>query len=74
MANLLAVICIEFALVEHWVLHPGRRIGYNTCPSGLFTCTMELIMAFVPFLSLLSIIGNLAVSLRVVLVELLYFR
>lgn len=35
------------------------KIGFNTFPSGVFTCIVEFIMALVPFISLLSIVGNL---------------
>ncbi|KAL8425737.1 hypothetical protein Efla_003115 [Eimeria flavescens] len=35
------------------------KIGFNTYPSGVFTCIVEFVMASVPFVSLLSIVGNL---------------
>ncbi|CDJ68316.1 transporter, putative [Eimeria necatrix] len=35
------------------------KIGFNTYPSGVFTCIVEFLMALVPFVSLLSIVGNL---------------
>lgn len=35
------------------------KIGFNTYPGGVFTCLVEFAMALVPFVSLLSIVGNL---------------
>ncbi|KAL8436176.1 hypothetical protein ACSSS7_001906 [Eimeria intestinalis] len=37
------------------------KIGFNTFPTGVFTCIVEFVMASVPFVSLLAIAGSLQV-------------
>ncbi|XP_026191807.1 sodium- and chloride-dependent betaine transporter [Cyclospora cayetanensis] len=45
------------------------KIGFNTYPGGLYTCILEFVMAFVPFVSLLSIVGNLQAVTDIPLVD-----
>ncbi|CDI82783.1 transporter, putative [Eimeria praecox] len=47
------------------------KIGFNTYPSGVFTCIVEFVMALVPFVSLLSIVGNLQAVTDIPLAEII---
>ncbi|KAL8273837.1 hypothetical protein Esti_002160 [Eimeria stiedai] len=47
------------------------KIGFNTFPSGVFTCIVEFLMASVPFVSLLSIVGSLQAVTDIPLADLI---
>ncbi|KAL8455160.1 hypothetical protein Emag_000997 [Eimeria magna] len=47
------------------------KIGFNTFPSGVFTCIVEFVMASVPFVSLLSIVGSLQAVTDIPLADLI---